>query len=94
MISINTSSLFVFHHHQNRICNKNLRSIQEIMCTSEPVFDKYKKVCYDFTNLTILNKSVTPGKLQLAFVHASFRRKKPGNLLQHLPWQDRPTHIM
>ena len=43
MISTNTSSAFILYHHHNGICNKNLCSIQEIMRTSEPAFEKYKK---------------------------------------------------
>ena len=78
MISINTSSLFVFHHHQNRICNNNLRSNQEIMRTSEPALKKYKKVCKDFPNLSILTKTATPGEVQLKFVHASVGNKSLG----------------
>ena len=75
MISTNALSVFIFHHHQNGICNKNLRSIQEIMRTSEPAFEKYKKVCDNFPNLAILTKSATPGKVQLPLAHASVGNK-------------------
>ena len=78
MICTNSLSVFIFHHHQNRICNKNIRSIQEIMHTSEPASDKYKKVCDDFTNLAILTNSPTPGEVQLTFVHASVGNKSIG----------------
>ena len=70
--------MFIFHHHQNRICNNNLRSNQEIMRTSEPALKKYKKVCKDFPNLSILTKTATPGEVQLKFVHASVGNKSLG----------------
>ena len=35
MLSTNYSSVFIIHHHQNRICNKNLRLIQDIMHVSK-----------------------------------------------------------
>ena len=41
MISKNELSVFIFHHHQNRICNKNIRSIQDIMLTSKLDPKKY-----------------------------------------------------
>ena len=71
MISTNALSVFILHHHQNGICNKNIHSIQEIMHTSEPDFQTYKKVCNDLPNITILTKSVMPGEVQLTFAHVS-----------------------
>ena len=71
MISTNTLSVFILHHDQNRICNKNICLVQYIMRTSERAFEKYKKVCNNFPNLDILTKSATPGEVQMMFSHAS-----------------------
>ena len=71
MISTNALFVFLLHHHLNGLENKNLRSIQDVMCASEPAAEKFKKVCEDFPNLTILTKSSTPGKIQLTFSHAA-----------------------
>ena len=43
MVSTNALSVIVFHHHQNLICKKNLRSIQDIMHANETAAKKYKK---------------------------------------------------
>ena len=75
MLSTNTLSVFILHHHQNGICNKNLSLIQDIMRASEPAANKYKKVCDDFPNLAILTKSATPGEFQLMFAHTSVGNK-------------------
>ena len=45
------------------------------MRTSDPAFEKYKKAFNDFSNLAKLTKSATPGKVQLAFAHASVGNK-------------------
>ena len=78
MLSSNALSVFILHHHQNGIYNKNLRLIHDIMCASKPDAKKYKKVCDDFPNLTILTKSTTPGKFQLTFVHSTVGNKYLG----------------
>ena len=57
MISTNALSVFILRHHLNGLGNKNTRSIQEIICASEPSTKKYKKGCEDFPNLAILTKS-------------------------------------
>ena len=75
MLSTNYSSVFIIHNHQNRICNNNLRLIQDIMCAIEPAAEKYKKVCDDFPDLSILTESATLGESQLTFVHASVGNK-------------------
>ena len=69
MISTNALSVFILHHHINGLGKNNHRSIQEIMRTSEPAAEKYKKFCKDFTNIAILTKSATPGEVQLTFGH-------------------------
>ena len=81
MISTNALSVFIFHQHHNLIWNKNLHSIQEIMCVSDLANENYKKVHDDSPNLIILIKSVTSGKVQLMFAHASFRNKSLGESL-------------
>ena len=63
MISTNALSVFILQHNLNKIGNKNLHSIQEIMPASEPAAKNYKKVCEAFPNLAILTKSATPGKV-------------------------------
>ena len=75
MIFTNASYVFILHHHQNGICNRNLRLIQEIMHMSNPSLEKYKKVFGNFPNLAILTKSATPGEVQLIFAHASIGNK-------------------
>ena len=71
MLSTNALSVFILHHHQNGLFNKNLCSIQDIMRASEPANEEYKKVCGDFPNVAILTKSDTPGEVQLTFGHAT-----------------------
>ena len=67
MISTNALSVFILHHRLNGLGKNNIRSIQEVISTSEPAAEKYKRVCEDFPNLAILTKSATPGKFQIAF---------------------------
>ena len=78
MISTNTLSMFIFHPHQYLIFNNNLRSIQEIMRTSELANKKYKKVHNDSPNLAILTKRAMSDEVQLTFAHVSFRNKSLG----------------
>ena len=60
MIYSNALSTFILHHDLNVLYNNNLRSIQDIMRTSEPSSEKFKRVCKDLPNLAILTKSATP----------------------------------
>ena len=62
--------MFLLHHHLNGLGDKNLRSIQDVMRVSETAAEKFTRFCEDFTNLAILTKSFTLGKIQLMFVHA------------------------
>ena len=78
MLSTNTLSVFILHHHLNVLRNKNLRSIQEIMRARNPDDKKYKKFCEDFPNIAILTKSATPGKVQLTFGHVTGGNKSLG----------------
>ena len=48
------------------------------MRASEPAAEKYKRVCEDFPNLAILNKSATPGNIQLTFGHVAVGNKSLG----------------
>ena len=57
MISTKALSVFILHYHLNRLGKKNCRSIQKTMRASDLAAKKYKKVCEDFSNLTILTKS-------------------------------------
>ena len=75
MISTNKLSVFIFHHHINRLGNKNIYSIQNIMRASKPATKKYKKVCKDFPNIAILTKSATLGEVQLTFGHVAVVNK-------------------
>ena len=78
MISTNAFSVFILHHHINGPVNKNLHSIQDVMRTSEPAAEKYKRVCKDFPNIAILTKSAMLGKIQLTFGHAAVGNKSLG----------------
>ena len=78
MLSTNTLSVFIIHHHQNGICNKNLRLIQDIMPVSNPSAKEYKKVCNDFPNIAILTKSATPGEVQSTLYHVTVGNKYLG----------------
>ena len=78
MISTNTLSMFLLHHHLKRLRNKKLRSIQDVMPASEPAAEKYKRVCKDFPNLDILTKIATPGEIQLMLGHADVGNKSLG----------------
>ena len=40
---------------------------------------KFKHVCIDFPNLSILTKSSTPSELQVEFYHATFGNNNPRN---------------
>ena len=64
MISTNSLSVFILHHHINGLGNKHIFSVQDATHTSESAAKKYKRVCEDFPNLVILTKSATPGKDQ------------------------------
>ena len=63
MISTNALSVFLLHHHLNGLGNKNLGSVQEVMCASKPTAEKFKNVGKDFPNIAILVKSSTSGKI-------------------------------
>ena len=78
MISTNALSVFILHHHLNRLRNKNLRSIHDVMRASEPATEKYKRVCEYFPHIAILTKRTTPGKIQLMFGHAAVGNKSLG----------------
>ena len=78
MISSNALSVILLHHPLNRLKNKNIHYVQEVICASKPAADKYKDVCEDFPNLRILTKSSTPGEIQLTFGHAAVGNKSLG----------------
>ena len=78
MISTNTLSVFLFHHHLNGIRDKNLRLVQEVMDASKPAANKFKNICEDFPNLSILTKISTPGEIKLMFGHAAVGNKSLG----------------
>ena len=78
MISTNALSVFILHHHLNRLKKNNFCSIQDVMSTSEPATEKYKRVCEDFPNLTILTKSAMLGNIQLMFGHVAVGNKSLG----------------
>ena len=75
MISPNDLSTFILRHNLNGLCNNNICSIQELMCTSKPAGNKFKHVYKYFPNVAILTKSATPGNTQLTFKHASVGNK-------------------
>ena len=81
MISYNTLSTFILHHDINRLCDKNICSIQDLMRTSNPDSDKFKRVCEDFPNLAILTNCATLGEVQMTFAHAPVGKIPSGNPL-------------
>ena len=81
MISTNALSVVLLHHYLNRLGNKNISLIQDVMRASEPAAEKFKRVCEVFPNLAILTKSYTPGKIQLTFGHAAIRNKSLGEFV-------------
>ena len=78
MISTNALSVFLLYYYLNGPGNKNLRSIQDVMRASKLAAEKFKRVCEDFPNLTILTKSATPGDIQLTFGHVAVGNKSLG----------------
>ena len=71
MVSTNYLLLFLLEHDLNKVCNRNIHSIQEPMYSDKPARSKFKWVCTDFPNLAILTNSVTPGEVQVAYAHVS-----------------------
>ena len=94
MISTNALSVFILHHHQNGICNKNIHSIQEIMHTSEPDFQTYKKVCNDLPNITILPRVSCQAKSNWRLHMCLLGTHPLGDPLRRLPWQDHSTCLL
>ena len=88
MISKNALSVFILHHHLNRLRGKNIRSIKYVMCASELSAEKYKNVCEDFPNLAILTKSATPGEVQLMFGHTIVGNKSLEESVVVFPYQE------
>ena len=81
MIYTNALSVIFLHRHINGLGNKNLRSIRDFMRASKPAVEKYKRVCKDFPNISILTKSATPGEIQLTFGHAAVGNKSLGGYI-------------
>ena len=81
MISTNALSVFLMNHQLSGLGNKNLGSIQDMMRASEPVAEKFKRVCEGFPNLLILTISSTLGKIQLTFGHAAVGNKSLGEFV-------------
>ena len=78
MIYFNALSRFIIHHDINGIYEKNLRSIQYLMRTSDPTSLKFKLVCKYFPDIDILTKSATLGNFQQTFMHFYIYNKSPG----------------
>ena len=55
------------------------------MRASKPIAGKYKRVCKDFPNIAILNKSATPSEIQLTFNHTTVGNKSLGESVVALP---------
>ena len=75
MISSNTSSMYLLQHYQENICDQNIRSIQEAMCSDEPSRSKFRRVYIGLPNLAVPTKSAMPGDMQVTYVHASVGNK-------------------
>ena len=93
MIYTNALSMFILHHNQSGIFNKNIFTIQYIIRTREPTNEKFKCMYKDFPNIVILTKSDMPVEVQMTFTHAPLVTNPLGNLLLHFPWQYHSTHI-
>ena len=71
IISTHALSLFLLKNDQNGVFNRNLRSIQESMCSDKPTGSKFKQVCTYFPNIALLTKSAMPGEVQVTYAHTS-----------------------
>ena len=78
IISTNTLSVFLLHHHLNGLRNENLCLVQEVMRAIDLDADKYKNVYENYPNLAILAKSSTPGGIHLTLGHAAVGKKSLG----------------
>ena len=56
-MSINALSVYILKHKQNDICEKNLLSIQDAMCSDDPAGSELERVSTDLPNLEVLTKS-------------------------------------
>ena len=81
MISSNDLCVYLIQHNQNKICDQNLRSIQDVMRSEETSGRKFKPVCTDFPNMTVLAKSATYGDIQVKYVHAFVGNKYLGKTI-------------
>ena len=75
MISTNALSLFLLKHDQNGVCDRNLCSVQESMCSNKQAIANFKRLCADFPNLALLNKSATSREVQVTYVHVPVGNK-------------------
>ena len=75
MIYTNAISLLLVKHDQNGVCNQNLHSIQDMMCSDEPVGTNVKRVCADLPNIALLTNIATPGEIQVTFGHTYIGKK-------------------
>ena len=78
MISTNALSIYILQHNQNKICEKNIHSIQDAMILDEPSSSKFKWVCTYLPNMAVLTKSATSKDIQGTYVHASVGNKSHG----------------
>ena len=67
----NNLPLFIHKQNQNGVCVRNICLIQESMHSAKPSVSKFKRVCADSPNLTLITKSATPGEVQVIYMHAS-----------------------
>ena len=81
MISSNDLCVYLIQHNQNKICDQNLRSIQDVMRSEETSGRKFKPVCTDFPNMVVLTKSATSGGIQVSYVHAFVGNKSLGKTI-------------
>ena len=84
MIPADNLSIYTLQHKQNKICENNLRLIQEAMRLDDLAGSKFKRISTDFPNLEILSKSVTPGEIQATYLHTSVGNKSLGKTVTAL----------
>ena len=88
MINYNTSSLLLPKHDHNGVFNQNLRSIQELIHVNDTAGIKFKCVCADLPNISILTKETKTVEFQVMFYHMTFGNKSLGKLTPISPFQD------
>ena len=78
MIDSKTLSLFLLKNEWSRVCNHNISFIQKSMHSNNPSRIKFRFICKDLPNLTILTKITASGEVQLKFYQTAIINKSSG----------------